>query len=136
MRWSPGGSSDDVEDRRLQPHLLDGLLRLGRHREVQLLPPRRGERVPRESFDGGREERERERAVGVLERELDRHLGALVVREDVRGGLVSIEAAARDYGVVLSGADLEVDAAATQAARASRPNAGMFHRKTYSETLA
>lgn len=58
------------------------------------------------------------------------------VREDVRGGLVSVEAAARDYGVVLAGPDLEVDADATRKARANRPDAALFHRKSYSETIA
>ena len=40
--------------------------------------------------------------------------------EDVRNGYVSVEAARRDYGVVLTsaGGDLEVDIAATKAGRA------------------
>jgi len=40
---------------------------------------------------------------------------------DVRNGYVSVEAASRDYGVVLTGtgADLEVDFAATEACRAA-----------------
>jgi N-methylhydantoinase B len=58
------------------------------------------------------------------------------VREDVRGGLVSAESAARDYGVVLSGPDLDIDAEATRKARTSRPDAALFHRKSYSETIA
>jgi N-methylhydantoinase B len=43
------------------------------------------------------------------------------VRDDVRNGYVSVEAARRDYGVVLTGtgADTEVDVAATKACRAA-----------------
>jgi N-methylhydantoinase B len=46
---------------------------------------------------------------------------AEAVRDDVRNGYVSVEAARRDYGVVLTGtgADMEVDAAATKACRAA-----------------
>jgi hypothetical protein len=41
------------------------------------------------------------------------------VLDDVRNGYVSVEAAGRDYGVVLTGtgADLEVDTAATKTRR-------------------
>jgi N-methylhydantoinase B len=48
----------------------------------------------------------------ATEREADR------VREDVLDGFVSKEAAASEYGVVLKGADLAVDAAATEQLRA------------------
>ena len=52
------------------------------------------------------------------------------VRQDVRGGFVSVEAARADYGVVLKdGRDREVDEAATAALRADRPKVdGLFHR--------
>ncbi|UFN48916.1 hydantoinase B/oxoprolinase family protein [Roseomonas sp. OT10] len=55
------------------------------------------------------------------------------VLADVLGGLVSPEGAARDYGVVVaSGA---VDAAATAARRADRPEARAFHRGSYADAL-
>ncbi|PWS37433.1 methylhydantoinase [Falsiroseomonas bella] len=52
------------------------------------------------------------------------------VRQDVLGGFVSVEAARRDYGVVLGeGKDRAVDEAATAALRSDRPMVeGMFHR--------
>ena len=49
---------------------------------------------------------------------------ALVLR-DVLNGFVSVRAAAEHYGVVV--ADESIDAAATAARRARRPEAGMFH---------
>ena len=56
-----------------------------------------------------------------LERTLER------VAKDLRNGLISIEGAARDYGVVARGEPPEIDAAATQALRehlrATRPPA-------------
>jgi N-methylhydantoinase B len=52
------------------------------------------------------------------------------VRQDVRGGFVSVEGARADYGVVLrDGPDREVDDAATAALRAQpRERSAMFHR--------
>ncbi|MEM8823374.1 MAG: hydantoinase B/oxoprolinase family protein [Pseudomonadota bacterium] len=58
----------------------------------------------------------------------------LRVLEDVLGGLVSAAAAARDYGVVVKGR--EVDAAATAQLRANRPAVKPFHRKEYLDDLA
>lgn len=59
------------------------------------------------------------------------------VREDVRGGLVSPESARRDYAVVLTGPDFEIDIEATRALRADRPVVeGMFHRRKYVESFA
>ena len=55
------------------------------------------------------------------------------VLADVRGGFVSPEAAARDYGVaILSGV---LDEAATAALRANRPVALGFHRGGYADVL-
>ena len=45
------------------------------------------------------------------------------VRRDVRDGVVSLEAARRDYGVVLAGAKFAIDAAATAAERQNRRSA-------------
>ena len=55
------------------------------------------------------------------------------VLEDVLGGFVSREAAARDYGVILAGNG--VDAAATGAARSNRPETRAFHRKEYVDVI-
>jgi N-methylhydantoinase B len=55
------------------------------------------------------------------------------VLEDVLAGLVSVEAAARDYGVVVTGRS--VDAAATARLRAARPAVKPFHRKEYLDVL-
>ncbi len=55
------------------------------------------------------------------------------VAEDVRAGIVSPDAAATDYGVVIAGARL--DAAATAALRADRPAAKAFHRGEYVDAL-
>jgi len=55
------------------------------------------------------------------------------VLADVRGGFVSPEAAARDYGVVIQGGVL--DDAATAALRANRPVALGFHRGGYADVL-
>ena len=55
------------------------------------------------------------------------------VREDVAGGFVSAEAAARLYGVVTDGDD--VDAAATAGRRRARPVGKAFHRTEYVESL-
>jgi N-methylhydantoinase B len=53
------------------------------------------------------------------------------VRRDVVGGVVSVEAARTDYGVVLD-AEGTIDAAATQALRAApRGAVRMFHRGRY-----
>jgi len=58
------------------------------------------------------------------------------VREDVLGGMVSLESAERDYGVVLTGPDLAIDEEATTRRRAEKARRlGMFHRHEYMETL-
>jgi N-methylhydantoinase B len=56
------------------------------------------------------------------------------VLEDVRGGFVGIEAAARFYGVIIDGD--RVDQAATAARRADRPATKAFHRTVYVDALA
>lgn len=56
------------------------------------------------------------------------------VLADVAGGLVSAEAAARDYGVVIEGGT--VDAAASAALRADRPATALFHRRGYRDAVA
>ncbi|MBP0465362.1 hydantoinase B/oxoprolinase family protein [Roseomonas sp. PWR1] len=56
------------------------------------------------------------------------------VLEDVLGGFVSTDAAARDYGVAIR--DGAVDAAATAALRAHRPPAALFHRREYRDAVA
>jgi len=55
------------------------------------------------------------------------------VLDDVEGGFVSTEAAARDYGVAIR--DGAVDAARTAALRAERPAAKAFHRGSYADVL-
>ena len=57
---------------------------------------------------------------------------SLVLR-DVLDGYVSVEAAARDYGVVISEGAL--DHAATDARRTNRPDARAFHRTGYVDAL-
>ena len=44
-----------------------------------------------------------------------------LVAKDLRDGLVTIEGAARDYGVVARGDPPEIDAAATARLRSQRP---------------
>lgn len=56
------------------------------------------------------------------------------VLADVAGGFVSPAAAARDYGVVIR--DGAIDADATAAGRATRPDAGLFHRREYRDAVA
>jgi N-methylhydantoinase B len=56
------------------------------------------------------------------------------VLEDVLGGFVSTEAAAKHYGVVIAAE--EVDAAATATRRRKRPPARAFHRNEYVDVLA
>jgi N-methylhydantoinase B len=58
---------------------------------------------------------------------------AEAVLEDVLGGLVSADAASRDYGVVIAGH--AVDQAATAALRAQRPPTKAFHRGSYADVL-
>jgi len=55
------------------------------------------------------------------------------VLQDVRDGFVSLDAARRDYGVVITGNAL--DHAATAARRADRPAAKAFHRKGYVDAI-
>jgi N-methylhydantoinase B len=57
------------------------------------------------------------------------------VLADVRGGFVSREAAARDYGVVIAADGRSVDEAATRSRRAVRPATRLFHRRTYADAL-
>ena len=57
-----------------------------------------------------------------------------LVLRDVLDGFVSVDAAARLYGVIIREAAL--DAAATEARRAQRPAAGAFHRTGYVDALA
>jgi N-methylhydantoinase B len=64
----------------------------------------------------------------------DREAGHVLA--DVRGGLVSPANAETHYGVVLTGDKLAVDATATAARRAKRPEAKLFHRHGYHEVLA
>lgn len=84
-------------------------------RLAQGIPTKRGDIVRMESTGGG--------GWGdPFEREPWR------VRQDVLGGFVSVEAAKRDYGVVLT-AEREVDEAATSTLRAARAKPeGIFHR--------
>lgn len=86
-------------------------------RLAQGIPVQRGDVVRMESTGGG-----------GWGHPFDRE--AWRVRQDVRGGFVSIEAARADYGVVLrDGPDREVDEAATAALRARRAdNTALFHR--------
>ena len=55
------------------------------------------------------------------------------VLRDVADGFVSVEAAAREYGVLIR--EGAVDAAATAALRAKRPVAGAFHRVEYVDAI-
>lgn len=58
------------------------------------------------------------------------------VREDVLSGLVGIESADRDYGVVLTGPEMSIDVEATAVRRAAKGRElAMFHRHEYMETL-
>jgi hypothetical protein len=45
-----------------------------------------------------------------------------------------VEAAARDYGVVIRESELDADATALR--RAERPTGGAFHRREYVDALA
>jgi N-methylhydantoinase B len=58
------------------------------------------------------------------------------VAADVRGGFVSRASAEENYGVVLAGAGMSVDLAATAKRRARRPEAKLFHRHGYHDVLA
>ncbi|NKE44107.1 hydantoinase B/oxoprolinase family protein [Roseomonas frigidaquae] len=86
-------------------------------RLAQGIPVQRGDVVRMESTGGG-----------GWGHPFDRE--AWRVRQDVRGGFVSVEAARADYGVVLrDGPDREVDEDATAALRAQRAdNTALFHR--------
>jgi N-methylhydantoinase B len=57
------------------------------------------------------------------------------VAADVRNGFVSPRSARVDYGVVLREGDMSLDQEATASARASRPEAGLFHRHSYCDAL-
>jgi N-methylhydantoinase B len=56
------------------------------------------------------------------------------VLEDVLGGFVSVDAARKHYGVVVSAGAL--DLATTTALRSRRPATRAFHRNEYVDTLA
>jgi N-methylhydantoinase B len=58
---------------------------------------------------------------------------AAQVRDDVLDGFISADSAARDYGVVLTGDLIDVDAAATDVRRKelARMTRGLFHRRAY-----
>ncbi|MBU8539191.1 hydantoinase B/oxoprolinase family protein [Falsiroseomonas tokyonensis] len=58
---------------------------------------------------------------------------AEAVLEDVLGGLVSAEAARRDYGVVIEGR--RIDVVAMDALRSARPMTKAFHRGSYADAL-
>ena len=57
------------------------------------------------------------------------------VLTDIRGGFVSREAAARDYGVIVTSDGKAIDADATRARRAQRPATKLFHRKVYADAM-
>ena len=57
-----------------------------------------------------------------------------LVLRDVLEGYVSVESAARDYGVVIR--EGAMDAVATAQRRRERPTAGAFHRTEYVDALA
>ena len=57
------------------------------------------------------------------------------VAADVRNGFVSPRSARDDYGVVLRKDDMSLDEGATAKERASRPEAGLFHRHSYCDVL-
>jgi N-methylhydantoinase B len=58
------------------------------------------------------------------------------VLADVRGGFVGRASAERDYGVILAADGRSVDTEATRRRRADRPEAKLFHRGGYAETMA
>ncbi len=58
---------------------------------------------------------------------------AELVLRDVLDGFVSVEAASRDYGVIIREGLLDADA--TEELRSTRPNAGAFHRNGYVDVL-
>ncbi len=58
------------------------------------------------------------------------------VAADVRNGFVSRRSARDDYGAVLREDDMSLDEEATAKERASRPEAGLFHRHGYCDVLA
>ncbi|HJU32025.1 MAG TPA: hydantoinase B/oxoprolinase family protein [Hyphomicrobiaceae bacterium] len=64
-----------------------------------------------------------------FDREVERVLA------DVRGGFVSKESAAEHYGVVLAADGVSIDAAATSRRRDMRPDAKLFHRRSYHAVL-
>ncbi|HSR80594.1 MAG TPA: hydantoinase B/oxoprolinase family protein [Hyphomicrobiaceae bacterium] len=57
------------------------------------------------------------------------------VAADVRNGFVSQRSARVDYGVVLREGEMFLDEEATANERASRPEAGLFHRHSYCDVL-
>lgn len=60
-----------------------------------------------------------------------------LVAQDVANGMVSLDGAKADYGVVLDPASLEIDAAATEATRRDRRVEGkLFHNGAYLDEMA
>ena len=55
------------------------------------------------------------------------------VAQDIRDGFVSVEAARREYGVVVR--DGMLDEAATGARRTARPETRAFHRRDYVDAI-
>ncbi|MBV9537947.1 MAG: hydantoinase B/oxoprolinase family protein [Acidisphaera sp.] len=100
-------------------------------------PGRKGERVLRPLSDGNRLRRGDILRIetgggGGRGHPFDRP--AELVLRDVLDGYVSVEAAARDYGVVIREGALDPDA--TDKSRRLRPEAGAFHRAGYVDALA
>jgi N-methylhydantoinase B len=56
------------------------------------------------------------------------------VREDFLGGVISVEAAARDYGVILVNSDIDHDATASR--RSNRTTSALFHRNGYRNAVS
>lgn len=83
---------------------------------------RRGDRIRIETGGGG--------GFGhPYDREAER------VLEDVACGFVSRASAERDYGVVITPGQLDIDGAATARLRAGRPATGLFHQHGYRQVL-
>lgn len=56
------------------------------------------------------------------------------VYEDFLGGVISVEAAAKDYGVILVNGDIDHDATASR--RSNRTTSALFHRNGYRNAVA
>jgi N-methylhydantoinase B len=64
----------------------------------------------------------------------DRDAGRVLA--DVKGGFVSRASAEAHYGVVLSADGASIDGKATARRRAQRPEAALFHRRSYQAELS